>query len=318
MFSNLINAAQAAEPEWTPITLNVPIAGIGQVQSFGAYFQLWYSFAIGAVGVLATVMLMWGGFKWLTSRGNSGVISESKQIIWSALIGVVLAFLSYTILYLVNPRLTTIGLPTLNTTNINVQNIPGSRGVIYGDSTTPGERSRGTFCANGDVVDYNNVQYLEVPAAVRDYDQYFEQYGTTYGVDPDILRAIAAQESQGNPQALGPNTEYGNACGLMQLLPSTAGRSCEELRNNPELSIQLAAQHIATYDDSLRSVNEVFAGYNGGYGTQRNPNGTLPALAESQNCAGRRAYECCINPGGLIQTQEYVGRTLGYFYWLQL
>ncbi len=110
----------AAEQAAKPIILNVPIAGMTQVSSFGEYFKTWYDFAIGAVGVLATVMIMWGGFKWLTSRGNSGVISESKQIIWSALIGLVLAFLSYTILYLINPRLTTIGLPTLKTTSINV------------------------------------------------------------------------------------------------------------------------------------------------------------------------------------------------------
>jgi len=116
------STTRAAEQEWKPIILNVPIAGIKEVSNFGTYFQLWYSFAIGAVGVLATVMIMWGGFKWLTSRGNSGVISESKQIIWSAIIGVVLAFLSYTILYLINPQLTTIGLPTLSTAQITVIN----------------------------------------------------------------------------------------------------------------------------------------------------------------------------------------------------
>ncbi len=313
---NLISIAQAAEQKWTPITLNVPIAGIDKVDSFGTYFQLWYDFAIGAVGVLATVMIMWGGFKWLTSRGNSGVISESKQIIWSAIIGLVLAFLSYTILYLINPRLTTIGLPTLETTSIDVKNIPGSRGVTYGDASTPGERSKGAFCANGDVTNYNNVQYLEIPAAVRTYDTYFEQYGTQYGVDPDILRAIAAQESQGNPQALGPDTDYGNACGLMQLLPSTAGKTCDELRNDPRLSIELAAQHIAKYDGGLE-LSDIFAGYNGGYGTQPNANGKLPALAPSKNCPDKQAYECCINPGGLTQTQDYVDKTLGYYYGLQ-
>ncbi|HNZ73158.1 MAG TPA: hypothetical protein PKG73_00945, partial [bacterium] len=72
------------------------------------YIKTWYNFIIGAIGILATVMIMYGGLKWLTSRGNSAVISNAKEKIFSALIGLVLVFLSYTILYLVNPNLVNI------------------------------------------------------------------------------------------------------------------------------------------------------------------------------------------------------------------
>ncbi|MBI5765861.1 hypothetical protein HZA71_01385, partial [Candidatus Falkowbacteria bacterium] len=53
------------------------------------YLAIWYGFIIGAVGILATVMIMWGGFKWLTSRGNATTISGAKETIWSAIIGLV-------------------------------------------------------------------------------------------------------------------------------------------------------------------------------------------------------------------------------------
>ena len=71
----------------------------------GDYIQSWYTLIISIVGIIATVMLMWGGMKWLTSRGNSGTISDAKDIIWSAIIGLVLTLLSWTILYLINPKL---------------------------------------------------------------------------------------------------------------------------------------------------------------------------------------------------------------------
>jgi len=95
------------------LCLNVPIGGIRQVSGFEQYLSLWYNFVLGVSGILATVIIMWGGFKWLTSRGNSAAISDAKDRIWSAVIGLVLLFLSYTLLSIINPRLVNISLPIL-------------------------------------------------------------------------------------------------------------------------------------------------------------------------------------------------------------
>lgn len=81
-------------------------------QTLGKYISAWYSLIVGVIGILATVMVMYGGFRWLTSGGGAGK-NEAKDIILSALVGLVLAFLSYTILYLINPNLLTIGLPEI-------------------------------------------------------------------------------------------------------------------------------------------------------------------------------------------------------------
>lgn len=43
-----------------------------------------------------------------------------------------------------------------------------------------------------------------------------------YGVDPALVSAVINQESAGNPAAIGRETKYGTAKGLMQLLDSTA------------------------------------------------------------------------------------------------
>ncbi|HNP75440.1 MAG TPA: pilin [bacterium] len=100
----------------TEFCLNVSVGNIETMSLsniFADYIIMWYNFIIGAIGILATVMIMYGGLKWLTSRGNSAVISNAKEKIFSALIGLVLVFLSYTILYLVNPNLVVIKTPNI-------------------------------------------------------------------------------------------------------------------------------------------------------------------------------------------------------------
>ena len=139
LFSVLIIScpANAADLTFTP---NVSIGGeFGQAgtavkvdrSTLGNYISAWYSLIVGVIGILATVMVMYGGFRWLTSGGGAGK-NEAKDIILSALVGLVLAFLSYTILYLINPNLLTIGLPEMagiqydedfNIVPVNPQNI---------------------------------------------------------------------------------------------------------------------------------------------------------------------------------------------------
>jgi len=119
-------------------TVGQPISG----NMLGQYIQSWYTLIIGIVGIIATVMLMWGGMKWLTSRGNSGVISDAKEIIWSAIIGLALTLLSWTILFLINPKL--LEMQDVSLTNINYK---GSVDTIM------------NYLRSGDVVLNNGVIY---------------------------------------------------------------------------------------------------------------------------------------------------------------
>jgi soluble lytic murein transglycosylase-like protein len=108
---------------------------------------------------------------------------------------------------------------------------------------------------------------------------------------------------------------------MMQLLPNTAnlasGRkdiTCEELKKNWKFSIELAAKYI--HDNANVHHNDiikVFAGYNSGYTPQTSRNGKKPALAPSSDCPGALAFECCINPGGLAETQRYVFTAIKYY-----
>lgn len=73
--------------------------------SIGEYIAAIYKYAIGIVGILATVILMYGGVRWITSGGNSEKIGDAKAWIGAALSGLVLALASFLILATINPAL---------------------------------------------------------------------------------------------------------------------------------------------------------------------------------------------------------------------
>lgn len=75
--------------------------------SIGVLIKSIYKYAIGIVGILATIIMMIGGFMWLIAGGNQSKISEAQEWIKASLTGLVLALGSYMILTTVNPALTT-------------------------------------------------------------------------------------------------------------------------------------------------------------------------------------------------------------------
>ncbi len=69
------------------------------------YIAVIYQYGIGLAAILAAVMILVGGFIWLTSFGSPDKISKAKEFIVGALTGLVLALFSYLILYTLNPNL---------------------------------------------------------------------------------------------------------------------------------------------------------------------------------------------------------------------
>lgn len=64
-----------------------------------------YYFIVTISGFSAFVMLVWGGFKYLSSAGNPSAIGDSKDMIQKALLGLLLILVSYLILQAINPDL---------------------------------------------------------------------------------------------------------------------------------------------------------------------------------------------------------------------
>ena len=84
----------------------------------GQYIQSIYAYAISIVGIVATIMLMFGGFTWLTAGGSGEKVGKARDIIFSSLTGLVLALTSYTILTMINPNLVNFTIQEINSPSV--------------------------------------------------------------------------------------------------------------------------------------------------------------------------------------------------------
>lgn len=72
---------------------------------FGEYMAAIYKYAVIVAGILSVVIIMFGGFTWLTSGGSPEKITEAKKYIVGAITGLIIASGSYALLYTINPNL---------------------------------------------------------------------------------------------------------------------------------------------------------------------------------------------------------------------
>jgi hypothetical protein len=69
-----------------------------------------YLFAVGICGAIALAAILLGAIKYIGAAGNSSKMTDAKDQIVSAILGVVILLSSYVILYTINPDLVRIGL----------------------------------------------------------------------------------------------------------------------------------------------------------------------------------------------------------------
>ena len=85
----------------------------------GQLIQAIFLYSLYLVGLAVFVMIIWAGFLWITSAASPGNIANAKHKIFNAIIGAVIFFSGYAILYSINPSLVTgnFNLPGLEITN---------------------------------------------------------------------------------------------------------------------------------------------------------------------------------------------------------
>jgi hypothetical protein len=94
------------------------------------------------------------------------------------------------------------------------------------------------------------------------YDQVFEDAGREWNVDPKLLKAMATQESGGNPRAV----SKAGAQGLMQIMPATAKSLGMTDPTDPVQSIYGAAKYMNEALDKEGSAEGALLYYHGGPG----------------------------------------------------
>ncbi len=69
-----------------------------------------YLLGLSLVGISALLMMVWGGIYITIAGDNTGLLGKGKQKIQNALWGILLAGISYALLYTINPDLVTLRL----------------------------------------------------------------------------------------------------------------------------------------------------------------------------------------------------------------
>ncbi|MBZ9578246.1 hypothetical protein KJA14_00020 [Patescibacteria group bacterium] len=100
----------ALETTWPTSPLGTDLTDDSTLTDMVRYFYEWGIF-VG--GIAFFISLLIGGFLYLTSMGNPARMSEAKNRVFSALIGLVLLLCIYLILNTINPELTILTMPKL-------------------------------------------------------------------------------------------------------------------------------------------------------------------------------------------------------------
>lgn len=95
---------------------------------------------------------------------------------------------------------------------------------------------------------------------LSDYDPIFKAAADEWNLDPNLLKAVAAQESGGNPKAVSKK----NAQGLMQIIPDTQKYLGITDPNDPVQSIYGAAKYLAEGLDKEKTPEGALLFYHGG------------------------------------------------------
>ena len=105
MTSNVLDNQARAEGAADLIQKGADSTGQKDSRSAGDLAKDFVNIMLFAVGILAVIMLIWGGIRYVLSGGDSGAVSSAKKTILYAVVGLIVAILAYAI---VNFVITTI------------------------------------------------------------------------------------------------------------------------------------------------------------------------------------------------------------------
>lgn len=77
------------------------INGVATVKGFEWIFQNIVTSILSFAGIVLFILLIYGGFKYMTSGGNPESVTSAQKTLTSAIVGIVLIALSYLILVII-------------------------------------------------------------------------------------------------------------------------------------------------------------------------------------------------------------------------
>lgn len=116
------------------LTLQLPeFASSNSPADFVNNFYIW---ALGIAGTIAVVRVIFGGVKYVVSAGNTAQQGDARDIITSAIWGILLLAGAYLILNTINPQLTELRNPNLTTIPASLAPETGVPGGVEGSQAS--------------------------------------------------------------------------------------------------------------------------------------------------------------------------------------
>jgi len=78
---------------------------------FPEYIGLIIQAFLGLLGVIFVVLIIYGGYIWMTARGNEQRVEKAKETLKAAIIGLVIVLSAYAITYFIGSQLKDAGAP---------------------------------------------------------------------------------------------------------------------------------------------------------------------------------------------------------------
>ena len=133
-----------------------PETGVVTSNLLGLYVAAIYRYLLGAGALIAVTMLMVGGVQYATARGESKAVSQGKERITNAIIGLVLLFLAFDIAFFIDPG-------TVAFKSLKFKSIPEK---LLSEDTT-GNEGEGSTPSGNSLKDIPSP-YKEIIAAAKD------------------------------------------------------------------------------------------------------------------------------------------------------
>jgi len=118
-----------------------------------------FKYAIGIIGIISAIVLMFAGLRWLTAGGNSTAIGEAKTFIASSLTGLILTLCSFLFLSTINTKLTNLNIPAVT----RIQYVPIDSGCCL--KTDKQDKNKVTADSTTEVacskIDYATTEFFK-------------------------------------------------------------------------------------------------------------------------------------------------------------
>jgi hypothetical protein len=277
------------------------IPGFSVSGNFPDYILAVYKFGIWSVGIAALLMIMIGGFMYITSAGNNAQMEKAKGIIYDSVIGILLALTAWLILYVINPELVKIKIIS------GTINVSGGGGGGGGGSTacSNADAMKQHLAGGGNVCDSTSCSSASAACklSLQNYDGRIRSVASAKGVgsedDIKMIKAIICKESGANSQAIGPTGD----CGLMQIRDPAypnCGNGIMDPQKNLEVGIgkyvQKKTAASGSYGGGITKEMMALASYNC-CANGDNPNAQSVSCKTTDGWPSIPKWACPIDPG---------------------